>query len=159
MPMLIPFLQRPFFQAHLVRRKDDRVAAGSQKPSRILIVEDDYIVGLDLENQLIAAGFDVIGVASSGKEALKLAAAGKPDLAIMDVGLSGTGDGVDTAVALLDTAGVRSIFVTGFDDPETRERAAAAAPLGWLVKPYFRASLFALLDKALSETRHTGRQG
>lgn len=152
MPLVIPFLQRPLlrFPAQRGRGRGDE-GEQANRAIRILVAEDEYIVGLDLENKLIMTGFDVIGVASSATEAFKIAASKKPDLAILDINLSGKGDGIDAAIQLYDRLAIRSIFVTAFGDEETRRRAAPARPIGWLVKPYSWESLYALLEKARRE--------
>jgi DNA-binding NarL/FixJ family response regulator len=63
-----------------------------------LIVEDDYLVALELEHRLIEAGFDVVGVAGSADEAVTSAASNRPDVAIMDIRLGNGRDGIDAAL-------------------------------------------------------------
>ena len=69
----------------------------------------------------------------------------------MDIRLAGDRDGIDTALELSGTHGVRCIFATAHSDSETRARAQAAAPLGWLQKPYTTASLVLQVRDALRE--------
>ena len=120
-------------------------------PARILIVEDDYFVALELEHSLSEVGFEVIGVAGTAEEALKMAASGKPALAVMDIRLNGPRDGIDTAIELLTVFKIPSIFATAHSDPETTRRAEKAKPLGWLEKPYTANSLIELLNKVLAQ--------
>ncbi|UXN68002.1 response regulator (plasmid) [Devosia neptuniae] len=104
---------------------------------RILIVEDEFLIALELENRLLDAGFEVVGIAATAEEALSLAASELPDLAITDIRLAGRKDGVDTAIELFTTLRLRSIFSSAHaNDTETRNRAAPAYPIGWLQKPY-----------------------
>lgn len=70
--------------------------------SRILIVEDESIVALDIQARLKHLGYQVVGIADSGEEAIKLAGTEKPDLALMDIRLNGYMDGVETAQHLRD---------------------------------------------------------
>jgi DNA-binding NarL/FixJ family response regulator len=115
---------------------------------RILLVEDDYLVALDLEHCLTDAGFEVVGIARTADEALMLAALHKPALAVMDVRLAGPRDGVDAAIDLVTRLRVRSIFATAHADASIQERAAHANPLGWLQKPYSPRALVALVERA-----------
>ena len=106
-----------------------------------------------MEYHLAAAGFDVIGVATTAEEAVEMADAGEPDLAIMDIRLAGDRDGVDAAIELFDRLGVPSIFASAHGDAQTRKRAARASPLGWLQKPYSAEALVAVVDAALAGDR------
>ena len=121
---------------------------------RILIVEDDWFVAADSETILTDAGYEVVGVAATAAEALRLAEAGSPDLVIMDIRLRGD-DGIDTARTLLARFGLRCVFSTAYSDPGTRQRAEAAQPLAWITKPYALSHLLAVVDGAL---KHLGRQ-
>jgi CheY-like chemotaxis protein len=80
--------------------------------ARILVVEDESIVALDMRSRLISMGYDVSGIAASGEEALQLVAQSKPDLILMDIKLQGDLDGVDTAELVHKTADIPVIFVT-----------------------------------------------
>ena len=127
---------------------DDKADA-TGRPVRILVVEDDYFVAVELEHRLLQAGFEVIGIAVTADEAVQLAAAHEPDLAIMDIRLIGPGDGIDAAIALQRDFGISSIFASAHGDTETRSRAEAAKPLGWLEKPYSPAALINLVKTVL----------
>ncbi|MBZ9988150.1 response regulator [Mesorhizobium sp. BH1-1-5] len=121
---------------------------GPAGPARILVVEDDYLISMETENTLVAAGFAVSAVAPC-EEALKIAASGHPVLAVMDIRLAGRMDGIETAVECFGTYGLHSVFATAHSDQATRSRAAAAEPLGWLVKPYASTSLLTAVRNAL----------
>jgi two-component system, response regulator PdtaR len=131
----------------------DERAGGEATAVRILVVEDDYLVALELEHRLMDAGYDVVGIAASAEEAIALARAHAPDLAIMDVRLAGRRDGVDTAIELSATLGIPSIFATAHEDSETRRRAEQARPLGWLRKPYSSEALISLVHGVLEKRR------
>ncbi|PDS77629.1 response regulator [Rhizobium sp. L43] len=124
-------------------------AAGGGRPTRILIVEDEYLIALDVENRLLDAGFEVIGIAVTASEAISMAVSGSPDLAIMDIRLADRTDGVQAAIELFAMLGVRSIFASAHADDRTRERAAAASPIGWLQKPYSAEALINLIRQHL----------
>jgi DNA-binding NarL/FixJ family response regulator len=128
----------------------DSASGGAASPPRILIVEDDFLVATELEYQLTQAGFDVVGVATTAEDAVALAKEHEPSLAVMDVRLAGNRDGVDAAIQLFRTLGIRSIFATAHADSETMARAKTASPLGWLQKPYSSAALIQIIKAALS---------
>jgi len=122
---------------------------GSGEPARILIVEDDFLIALQVETALAEAGFHVVGVAASAEEATELAAAHQPALVVMDIRLSGTRDGIDLAIELYRDHAIRCLFATSHADARARLRAEPANPLGWLQKPYTMTSLVGLVRQAL----------
>jgi two-component system, response regulator PdtaR len=149
------FPSGPSHLRHLAVAPDDRAGSGMQagKKDRILIVEDDLLVASEIEATLRDAGFEIAGVATTGREALQLAQAKHPTLAVMDIRIAGDRDGIDTALELFRSYGVRSIFASAHSDPDSRLRAESAAPLGWLQKPYTMPSLTAMVRAAVRELR------
>ncbi len=123
----------------------------SSEPVRILVVEDDYLLSIEMEAGLTDAGLAVVGIARSAEEAVELALQARPTLVLMDIRLMGARDGVDAALDIFDRSGIRSIFATAHHDPETRRRAEPAGPLGWLLKPYTIESAVLAVRKALEE--------
>jgi len=106
-----------------------------------------------MEAALSDAGFDVVGIAATREEALHQAEARSPTVVVMDIHLPGDGDGIDAALELFRLHGIRCIFASAYSDSEAQRRAAPAAPLGWLQKPYTMASLTAMVRAAMSELR------
>jgi len=129
-------------------------ASGTQSDDseRILIVEDDLLIASQMEAALTDAGFQIAGTASTGKEALQVAHAQSPKLVVMDIRLADR-DGIDTALELFRSHGIRCIFASAYSDQEAQRRAAPAAPLGWLQKPYTMAALTAMVRAAVNELR------
>jgi DNA-binding NarL/FixJ family response regulator len=115
----------------------------------ILLVEDDFLVGMEMETGLEEAGYEVAGIAATAEEAIALAAQRRPALAVMDIRLAGDRDGVDAALEIFRTLGIRSIFASAHGDSQTRARAAAAQPLGWVTKPYRVETLLKAVEEAL----------
>ena len=113
--------------------------------ARVLIVEDEFLIAMELEYRLLEAGIEVVGTAITAEEAIAIAKSEKPDLAIMDIRLAGRRDGVDAAIELFSLYGIRSVFASAHADSGTRKRAAAASPIGWLQKPYPAEELIQLL--------------
>jgi DNA-binding NarL/FixJ family response regulator len=137
-------------QSETGRAADEKT---SDRP-RILVVEDDFFVSLEMETALTEGGFEVIGPANTAEEAERCADEYCPDLIVMDIRLLTQRDGVDAALAIFRATGIRSIFATAHDDPHTRARAAAAKPLGWIAKPYAMDTLVALVRQALKEAKN-----
>ena len=130
--------------------RDSRPKHPRTDPTRILVVEDDFLIAMQTETALIDAGFDVVGTAASAEEAISLAREERPSLVVMDIRLAGERDGIDAAGQLFRELNIRCIFATAHDDAKTRERAKPFAPLGWLPKPYTAASLVALVTQAVA---------
>jgi DNA-binding NarL/FixJ family response regulator len=133
------------------RRTAEERTAGRE---RVLIVEDDFFVSLEMETALTDSGFEVLGPANTAEEAEDYALEQRPDLVVMDVRLLSHRDGVEAALTIFRTTGIRSIFATAHDDPHTRARAAEAKPLGWIAKPYAMDALVALVRQALKEAKN-----
>jgi DNA-binding NarL/FixJ family response regulator len=125
-------------------------AEQAREPTRILIVEDDFLIAMQTEAALTEAGFYVVGTATTAEEAIVLAKQERPMLAVMDIRLASVRDGIEAAKELFSEHNIRCIFATAHDDPHTKKRAEACAPLGWLTKPYTMASLVALVVEARS---------
>ena len=135
-----------------VRSPQDRhLGHGRNERVSILIVEDDFLAAMEIESVLKEAGYQIAGVAARAEEAVGLAKSATPTLVIMDIRLAGNSDGVDAALDIFRATGIRSIFATAHYDADTRSRAQAATPLGWLPKPYAPNALLALVKKAVEE--------
>jgi DNA-binding NarL/FixJ family response regulator len=119
------------------------------RPTRVLIVEDDYFVSIEIETVLLDMHCEVIGIAATGEEAVKLAERERPDLILMDVRLAGKLNGIDAAMDVHTRLGIRSLFVTAHSDQETRKRGEQANPVGWASKPFTSHQLMAAVQAAL----------
>jgi diguanylate cyclase (GGDEF)-like protein len=118
-------------------------------PARILIVEDERIVALDLCAVLQSQGYLVTGVATSAAEALSLARQALPSLVLMDVRLNGTVDGINAAAQLRAELDTCIVFLTANADGDTLRRALDAAPGGFVVKPFDEVALRSTIEVAL----------
>ncbi|HJV21911.1 MAG TPA: response regulator [Holophagaceae bacterium] len=119
---------------------------------KILIVEDETIVALDLKMRVQALGFTVLGVAHTGEDALRLNGELGPDLVLMDINLGKGMDGIEAAIRIGAATHTPVVFITAYADPETLERARAATPYGYLVKPFEELAFRSTIEMAL--TRH-----
>jgi two-component system, response regulator PdtaR len=102
---------------------------------RVLIVEDEFFISLHTEQLLQVLGHEVVGIAVSADQAIHFAEQKRPDVVLMDIRLNGSRDGIEAADEIRTRLGIGSIFVTANTDPQTRERALASQPLGFLEKP------------------------
>jgi DNA-binding NarL/FixJ family response regulator len=115
----------------------------------ILLVEDDFLVGMEVETGLEEAGYEVAGIAATAEEAVELATVRRPALVIMDIRLASDRDGVDAALEIFRTLGIRSLFASAHGDSQIRARAEPACPLGWVAKPYRVETLLKAVKEAL----------
>jgi response regulator NasT len=120
--------------------------------TRILIAEDNDLVSLTLEEQLKGLGYDVIGIARSGTEAINLAGRLSPDLIIMDIRMPEM-EGTEAAARIRDQNPVPIIMLTAYADKDTIRKAEAAGALGYLVKPVNENELPPAINIALARFR------
>jgi DNA-binding NarL/FixJ family response regulator len=123
----------------------------SGRPRRVLVVEDDFLVAGEVEHWLLLAGFEVVGPAATADDAVKLAREANPDLVVMDIRLAGPRDGVDAAIEIYRSLGIRSVFATAHSDPRTLARGEDAKPLAWIAKPYSPSALVSQLTALLAD--------
>ena len=87
---------------------------------KILIVEDEFFIAMDVEEQARSLGHTVVGTAMTAEEAVRMAGETRPDLVLMDIRLAGATDGIAAALAIRSQYGIASVFVTANTDPHTR---------------------------------------
>lgn len=120
----------------------------SGAPMRVLIVEDDALVALGIRMTVTELGYEVVGIAASELEAVALADAERPQMALMDIRLRGPVDGVDTARRLRSEFSIRSVYLSAYADEQTMARVAQTYPLGFVQKPYSAPQLKQALELA-----------
>jgi CheY-like chemotaxis protein len=123
---------------------------------KVLIVEDEPIVALDLQQELEQFGCEVTALAQSADEALMAVEECQPDIALMDLHIVGSMDGIQTARLLHDTYQLPSIFLTAYSDDATIARAVREMPYGYLTKPFQSRELKATLQVALHKAKVDG---
>jgi response regulator NasT len=131
-------------------KADGAGAAGGNTPSkrRVLIVEDDMLVGMGLKAQLERLGHSVIGQASGAPEAMALYRQHKPDVVLLDIRLDDA-DGIDVASQLLKERRAPMIIISAYSDKELIDRASAAGVYGYLIKPANAEALQAQMEVAV----------
>lgn len=115
---------------------------------RVLIVEDDTLVGMGLESQVQRLGHQLVGRAARSSEARDLFQRHQPDLVLMDIKLC-EGDGLELAEELLAQRRVPMIIVSAYSDPQLIRRAGDVGVFGYLVKPVTQESLAAQIEVAV----------
>ncbi len=116
---------------------------------RILVVEDQGLIAADLEQTLTKLGYDVVGSASTGEDALAMTAQLAPDLVLMDVRLRGALDGIETAERIHASSDLPVVYLTANADEETIARAKRTSPFGYVVKPFNERELRAAIEIAI----------
>ncbi|MBI4630791.1 MAG: response regulator [Chloroflexi bacterium] len=117
-------------------------------PANVLIVEDENIIALDLKRILIRSGYAVSHIANSGDEALAAVAAAPPDAVLMDIGLGGEMDGIQTSQHILEQIDIPIIFVTANSDLATVRKSQNANPFGYVLKPFDEREISIVLEMA-----------
>ncbi|HOP74578.1 MAG TPA: PAS domain S-box protein [Bacillota bacterium] len=116
---------------------------------KIFIVEDASIVALDLKRSLLNMGYEVVGMAPSGEEAVSRILKAEPDLVMMDIKLKGGLDGIETAAILRSHLDIPVVYLTAYSDGETLERAKMTDPFGYIIKPFDERELQTIIEMAL----------
>ena len=118
--------------------------------ARILIVEDESIVAMNIEERLVFLGYEVVGAVGSAEQALGLVESGRPDLVLMDIQLRVGGmDGVTAAEQIHQRFGVPVVFLTAFAEEATLRRAIRADSFGYILKPFEERELKPAIEMAL----------
>ncbi|MCF8256816.1 MAG: LytTR family transcriptional regulator DNA-binding domain-containing protein [Flavobacteriales bacterium] len=116
---------------------------------RILIVEDEPILADDIEGILIESGYEVVGLASNGRQAMDMVRDLMPNLVMMDISLEGDMDGIMLAEYINSTFGIPFIFLTSHADKLTIDRVKRTRPAGFIVKPFTERSIISNVEIAL----------
>ena len=124
---------------------------------RILIVEDEAITACDLQRQLVELGYEPVATSSQAEAAIELAGKLRPDIVLMDINLAGVMDGITAAHAIRERFALPVVFVTALSACETLERAKAAEPFGYIIKPFSEQDLRTVLEMALFKHRAEAR--
>jgi signal transduction histidine kinase len=121
---------------------------------RVLVVEDEALIALDLERRLLRLGFASVDVRNSGEGAMESLALRSADLVLMDVHIRGGADGIETARLIREVDDVPVIFLTAYADETTVQRAAETSAYGYLLKPVDDGALAATVRVAVERHRH-----
>lgn len=116
---------------------------------KVLLVEDDWIIAKEISCSLQDFGFELLGPYDTGEEALANISSIKPDIVLLDIGLSGDLNGIETAQRIKKEFPVPFIFLTALADMDTIDKAKLAAPYAYLVKPVSTETLYSTIEITL----------
>jgi CheY-like chemotaxis protein len=117
--------------------------------AKILVVEDNAVVAMEIEENLTRMNYKVTGIASTGAEAITLAADTRPNLILMDINLIGPMDGITAAGKICAFLDVPIIYLTAYSDEATLRRAMQTQPFSYLIKPFEERELYSNIEMAL----------
>lgn len=120
-------------------------------PKKILIVEDEAVIALEIEMLLRELGYRVVGKVGNGDKALDLLASTKPDLVLLDIDIKGSLSGIDLARVIRDKYDYPFVFLTAFSDPATLASLRDTLPYGYIVKPFNDSDLYTTVEIALAK--------
>ena len=115
----------------------------------ILIVEDENIIALDIKRSLLNLGYDVVGTAASGEDAIIKAEQSRPDLVLIDIMLKGEMDGIEAAEEMRMRFDIPLVFLTAYANDTVLERAKVIQPFGYILKPFRENELHTNIEIAL----------
>ncbi len=117
--------------------------------ARILIVDDDWLIRLELEQILTDMGHNVIGKAESARQCFEMARDLMPDLILMDIVMPGGMDGIEAAEKVHKHLDIPIIFISGYSDPKYVERAKQVNPFGYILKPFDEREIKTTIEIAI----------
>lgn len=116
---------------------------------KILVVEDENIIALNIKKKLKSFGYTVPAIVSTAEDAIKMTEITFPDLILMDVMLKGEMDGVQAIEEIRKKFDIPVIYLTAYSDDEVLERAKLTQPYGYVLKPFEEDDLRAVIEMAL----------
>ena len=116
----------------------------------MLIVEDESVVAANLQQSLVAMGYDVIDWVASGEAAIELAEREHPDVILMDIHLAGALTGVEAARRIWQTLQIPVVYCTAYSDLDTLKSVQTTESYGYVVKPFQSGALRAVIELALA---------
>ncbi|WP_124054805.1 ANTAR domain-containing response regulator [Arcanobacterium ihumii] len=119
---------------------------------RVLVVEDETLIRLDIVETLTDAGYNVVGEGTNGDEAIKLAGELEPELIVMDIKMPGT-DGITAAERILSERHCAVVMLTAFSQKDLVDRARDAGAMAYVVKPFTPADLLPAVEIAISRSQ------
>src|SRR6056297_1623227 len=120
---------------------------------KILLVEDESIVAMDMERRLTGLGYSVIAHVMTGEAAIEKAGTLRPDLILMDIHLKGAVDGIEAAEVIKDKNAVPVIYITAYSDEATLDRAKVTEPFGYILKPFQEREIHSAIEMAMYKHR------
>lgn len=121
---------------------------------RILVVEDEFILAMNIKENLQGLGYIVVDIVDSGETAIEKATQLRPDLVLMDIRLQGEIDGIQAAGEIWNFLQIPVIYLTAYSDKSTVEKATQTFTCGYIIKPFSQQHLYVAIQTALSIIKH-----
>ena len=118
---------------------------------KIMIVDDEAVITTQLEESLTDMGYDVVGVAFSGDDAIPMARRHHPDIILMDIVMPGRLDGIEASKIIQTEMDIPVIFLSAYADDHYIDRAKEVGPFGYVIKPFQQNEIKAVIEVALSK--------
>ena len=120
---------------------------------KILIVEDEAIVALEIQIRLRAMGYNVCGISATGEKAVQMAESMRPNFVLMDIKLKGEMNGIEAAEIIKDKYSIPSVFITAFSDENTIQQIKNSKNRDYLMKPLREEELKEAIQKLLNSSQ------
>ena len=117
--------------------------------TNVRVVEDESIVSKDIQHSLKKLGYNVVGAAATGEQAVKLAVEAQPDIILMDIMLKGEMNGIEAATQIRQETNIPVIFLTAYADESTLNKAKVTQPYGYIIKPFKEIDIHTSIEMAL----------
>ena len=124
----------------------------STNPTKVMVVEDEVLIGLMLARKLRTYGYEVTEAVTSGEEAIKLVEVERPEVILMDVTLAGNLNGIEAGLIIKEKYGIPIIIFSGYDDNLFYEQARKLDPVAVLKKMGPVSAITAAIEKALKKS-------
>ena len=125
---------------------------GNMAKKKIIVVEDEFLIALDIKERVEDFGYEVLNLVDSGEKAIEKAEEMRPDLVLMDIGLKGKINGAEAAREILSRFHIPVIFITAHSDEETLRNLREISPFGCFTKPLDGFKLHEKMDEVLSKS-------
>ena len=130
-----------------------------EKKTSILIVEDEPTIAQEIAYNLEDHGFEIAGIAHSSDQALDILYKKKPDIALLDITILGTRNGIELGAIINKTYKIPFLYLTSHADDDTIQKASETYPEGYIVKPFKDSDLAPAIKIALSKSKRNQRDG
>ena len=117
--------------------------------TNVLVVEDESIGSKDIQHSLKKRGYNVVGAAATGEQAVKLSVDTQPDIILMDIMLKGEMNGIEAATQIRQETNIPVIFLTAYADESTLSKAKVTQPYGYIIKPFKEIDIHTSIEMAL----------
>lgn len=117
--------------------------------TKVMVVEDESIVAIDITQRLESLGYEVTATVSSGEKAIEMAEKTVPDIILMDIILKGKIDGIKASEEILKNLNIPVVYLTAYSDEKTLERAKLTRPFGYIIKPFDDREIHSIIEVSL----------